>query len=168
MENSIKNFYGFNHPSSIAVYLNEHSMSGPHIIETDESLFESIEQSFLFFNPEQNIYKLLAIDPWFPSQILTLKRLRWLYQALSPSSQDIFLCSKKSLSQKTLPPEEFQKNFILIDQNSSRPSDQILSQLGYFPSAQVEELGFFSRRGYILDNIFSLLFSSYSYRDNRR
>jgi len=154
MRNSVKNFYGFNHPSSIAVYLNEYPQEGPHVIETDESLFESIEQSFHFFNPDQNIYKLPAVDPWFPSRVITLKRLRWLYQAFSANSQDIFLCSKKSLSQKTIPPEEFHKNFIHIDQSSKLPSDQILSQMGYLPSEQVEEAGFFSRRGYILD-IFS-------------
>ena len=154
MKNEMKNFYGFSHPASIAVYLNTYSQDGPHVIEIDESLFESVEQSFRFFNPDQNIYKLPTMDPWFPSRVITLKRLRWLYQALSANSQDIFLCSKKSLSQKTIPLEKFQENFIQIDQNSKLPSDQSLSQIGYLPSEQVEELGFFSRRGYILD-IFS-------------
>ncbi|MDE0151119.1 MAG: transcription-repair coupling factor [Bdellovibrionales bacterium] len=154
MKNEVKNFYGFSHPSSLAVYLNEYSEGGPHVIETNESLFESIEQSFRFFNPDQNVYTLPTMDPWFPSRVVTLKRLKWLYRALSANSQDIFLCSKKSLSQKTIPKEEFQKNFIFIDQNSKLPSDQTLSQMGYLPSEQVEEIGFFSRRGYILD-IFS-------------
>ena len=154
MKNSVKKFYGFNHPSSIAVYLNEYPQMGPHIIETEESLFESVEQSFRFFQPEQNIYTLPAVDPWFPSNVITLKRLIWLYRAGFANSQDIFLCSKKSLRQKTIPPEIFQKHFIQVNQNSKWPSDQTLSQMGYFPSERVEDLGFFSRRGCILD-IFS-------------
>lgn len=154
MKSSVKKFYGFNHPSSIAVYLNEYSQTGPHIVETEESLFESVEQSFRFFHPEQNVYKLPAVDPWFPSSVITLKRLIWLYRAGLSNSQDVFLCSKKSLRQKTIPPEIFQNHFIQVNQNSKWPSDQMLSQLGYFPSEKVEELGFFSRRGCILD-IFS-------------
>ena len=146
--------YGCAHPSSVATYLHQYPQLGPHVIQTEESLFEDIENSFLFFNPQQNIYKLPSLDPWFPSRSITLQRLKWMYHATCSHSSDIFLCSKKSLSQKTLPLESFEKNIKDLKVGSSVPTVDELQDAGYFSTMRVEEVGFFSCRGGFLD-IFS-------------
>ena len=146
--------YGCEESSSIAVYLNFFDIKGPHIIIVSEEDFDSLEQSFLFFNPEQKIYKLPAVDPWFPSRTLLTERVQWLYQALSSHSQSIFLCSKKSLSQKTLPPDQFQKHCAVLTQNSAFPSLRQLQELGYLSDCPIEEKGFYHQKGGLMD-IFS-------------
>ena len=151
---SLTHMYGCNHPSSVAAYLHQYSPSGPHVIQTQELLFSIIKESFLFFNPNQNIYTLPALDPWFPSRSVTLQRLKWLYHASCAHSSDIFLCSKESLSQKTLPLEIFQKNVKNLEIGSSIPTEDELQDCGYISTMRVEEMGFFACRGGFLD-IFS-------------
>ena len=152
--NSSTHMYGCSHPASVAAYLHQYPHLGPHVIQTEESLFSTIAESFLFFNPDQNIYKLPALDPWFPSRNITLKRLQWLYHASRSHSSDIFLCSKESLSQKTLPLEAFERNIINLKVGASIPTENELQDAGYLFTIRVEEVGFFSLRGGFLD-IFS-------------
>ena len=147
-------FYGCEQISSIAVYLSFFDIKGPHIIIAPEEDFDSLEQSFLFFNPEQKVYKLSSIDPWFPSRTILIERTRWLSQALSAHSQSIFLCSKKSLSQKTLPPDQFQKYSSVLTQNSTFPNPRQLQERGYLADCPVEEEGFYHQKGGLMD-IFS-------------
>ena len=147
-------YYGCSHPASIAAYLHQQPRGGPHIIQTRESLFASVKESFLFFNPDLNIHILPALDPWFPSRSITLERVKWLYHASRAHSSDIFLCSKESLSQKTLPIESFQKNIRTLKVGSLVPTDTELQDRGYISAMRVEEIGFFARRGGFLD-IFS-------------
>ena len=151
VESSNSYFYGCEHISSIAVYLSFFDVKGPHVIIAPEEDFDSLEQSFLFFNPEQKIYTLPAVDPWFPSRTLLIERMQWLYQALSAHSQSIFLCSKKSLSQKTLPPEQFQKYSSVLTQNSAFPSPRELQECGYLADCPVEEKGFYHQKGGLMD-----------------
>ena len=147
-------YEGCTHPASIAAYLHQCPRSGPHIIQTKESLFASIKESFLFFNPNLNIHTLPAIDPWFPSRSVILERVKWLYHSLNADSSDVFLCSQESLSQKTLPLKNFQKNIRTLKIGSFVPSENELQDFGYISTARVEEVGFFSCRGGFLD-IFS-------------
>ena len=100
MKHTVENFYGFNHPASIAVYLNEKIQDGPHVIETEESLFDSIERSFLFFNPDQNIYKLPSVDPWFPSKILTTSKIEVALSCSNAAFSRYFSLLKKKLESK--------------------------------------------------------------------
>ena len=154
--NLIPRVYGLSQPEFIAAYLEEHEQAGPYVIQTQESFFDSIEEFFLFFNPKRRVYKLPLLDPLFASRTVSLTRLDWLYQASvqKEGSQDVFLCSQKSLMQKTMPESEFKKNTISLERGSKNPSDDDLFRLGYLPSVRVESAGFFSRKGSILD-IFS-------------
>lgn len=154
LESQPKNLqiYGCEHPASIAVFISLYKNKGPHIIQVPENLFNDLEQSFSFFNPYLKVHKLPSIDPWFPSQETTKMRIKWFYHALRASPRDIFLCSSKSLRQKTIPKEKFSIHHLTIQ--SSLPSIQLLNSLGYIASLQTEEEGLFSQRGAILD-IFS-------------
>ena len=149
---SLPSLHGCNSISSLAVYLRD--KKGPHVIIAPESQFDSLEQTFLFFHPEQRIFKFPALDPWFPSRTTMIERTNWLYHALNSSSDDIFLCSYKSLQQKTLPQSRFQKYFLSLSPGSMCPSPQTLEKYGYIESFPLEEAGFYSRKGGILD-IFS-------------
>lgn len=147
-------YYGCEHPSVVGAYLSLSNKKGPHVITIPESEFKAAEESLSFFNPEQKVFKLPALDPWFPSKTQMVERIQWLNRALSPSSQDIFLCSKKSLYQKTLPPNIFKNNTLVLTKNSPLPSQKLLYEYGYTSSFPLEEPGFYHQKGGILD-IFS-------------
>ena len=143
--------YGAESPSSLAVYLGLYNLKGPHILQVSEALFDEIEQSFYFFNPHQTVYKLPSIDPWFPPVKPLSERLRWLYGAASGRSSDIFLCSKASLSQKTLPSWFFLQQIKVLKIGGRLPSKNTLLEMGYTWSLQTVSPGEFCLRGGFLD-----------------
>ena len=149
-------YYGCQKASSIPVYLHNKEQKEPYVIIAPEEDFDSIEQGFLFFHPDSRIWRLPALDPWFPSKAMMGDRVKWLYQASVATPFDVFLCSKKSLLQKTIPPSYFQKYTIQLTTNTPIPSKKELLEIGYIESETIEERGYFCQKGHILD-IFSYI-----------
>ena len=145
---------GCENPSSIALFIGCCQNRGPHLICAPSSFFYEIEQSLLFFNPYLRVFKLPALDMVFSSDDIAAKRVRWLNQALKAHPQDVFIASLDSLLQKTIPQAAFEKEKITLKEGGLLPQARRLQALGYSPSQQVEEEGFFSERGAVLD-IFS-------------
>lgn len=144
--------YGCKDSLSIAFFIGFYSKKGPHVIELEgDHLFDEFEQILLFFNPYFKVHKLPCLDPILPSRITSIFRLKCLYHALNVQSQDVFLVSKNSLLQKTIPLNEFKKNTLHLTNKSILPSEKKWLELGYLPCSKVEEEGFFSQKGCIFD-----------------
>lgn len=141
--------YGCESASTLPVYLSD--KKGPHVMIVSENQFDSLKQIFLFFKPQQRIFQLPSLDPWFPNRSTLIERTKWLSSAFNCASDDIFLCSYQSLSQKTLPLKVFQKYFLNLSPNSMCPTPQTLKKYGYFENFPLEEPGCFFQKGGILD-----------------
>lgn len=150
--------YGCNSPTSLAVFLGVFEKPGPHIICTEESLFTTFEQTFLFFNSYLKVHKCSSLDFLFIDKKVSSDRMGFLYAAQKATPNDIFLVSKKTLLQKTIPLELFKTHTLTLKKGDFLPQEKKWIELGYQPSFQVEEVGFFTQKGWVLD-IFSPSYS---------
>lgn len=146
--------YGCESPLSLAVFLGVYEKEGPHVISMNEALFDEFEETLCFFNPHLRVHKLPYTDLTFPSRKIHSDRLSWLQAARQSSSYDVFLVSEKSLLQKTIPLEEFKKHSLKLSLGSELPSERKWAELGYLEAIKVEEQGFYTQKGLVLD-IFS-------------
>lgn len=103
--------------------------------------------------PEFDVSPYSGLDPKPKSQA---ERIRFLHFAQSTSTKDLFVAPISSLLQKTLPFDVLQKNTFRYVKDSDLPTDfaELLTNLGYQASPQVEDVGQYAIRGGLID-IFS-------------